>query len=218
MTEICSSSITNLNNILRKLIASSDHLSGSELAKRCGIPVSTVNRILAGTVIDPKISTLKPLADYFGVSVDQLLGYAALPEKFNRHNQKIKPSMALPVFQIKNFQSPSQNTNQWFTWVSDKPTNNETFAISIETNEFEPIFSKDSILIVEPSMLPPQNNDYVAVIFEPNNTIAIKKYKVEEDDYYFLSLNPQIQALLCSSKKYHLLGVISEAHTKLREF
>ncbi|RUQ96643.1 LexA family transcriptional regulator [Legionella septentrionalis] len=217
MTEICSPQLTEVSKILKKLITSFDNISGSELAKRCGVPVSTINRILAGTVIDPKISTLKPLADYFAISVDQLLGYAALPEKFDRKSQSLKPTMALPVFKLKNFQSISQKPSKWFTWVSERQAQDDTFAISIDTEEFEPVFAKDSVLIIEPSMQPPQDNDYVALIFENENIIAIRRYRIDGQDHYFVPLNPQFKAVLCSEKKYNLLGVISEAHTKLRD-
>ncbi|MBA2652398.1 MAG: helix-turn-helix domain-containing protein [Tatlockia sp.] len=218
MTEICNPPLTEISRVLKKLILTFDNISGAELAKRCGVPVSTINRILAGTVIDPKISTLKPLADYFGISVDQLLGYAALPEKFNRLSQSLKPTTALPVFKLKNFESIRQKAIEWFTWVSEKYAHDDTLAVSIDTEEFEPIFVKDCILVVEPSMLPPQDDDYVAVVFENTKAISIRKYKIDGNDHYFVPLNPQFKAALCSDTKYYILGVISEAHTKLRRF
>ena len=218
MTEICNPPLTEVNRILKKLTLCFDNISGAELAKRCGVPVSTINRILAGTVIDPKISTLKPLADYFGISVDQLLGYSALPKKFDKFSQNLKPTMALPVFKLKNFESPTQNASKWFTWISERQAQDDAFAVSIDTEEFVPIFAKDSVLVIEPSMLPPQDDDYVAVVFENNNTISLRKYKIDGEEQYFVPLNPQFKAILCSDRKYNLLGVISEAHTKLREF
>src|SRR5438045_1634384 len=74
--------ISDISSVLKILLNRFENMSGSELAKRTGLPISTVNRILAGSVSDPRISTLKPLANYFGITVDQLLGYTALPEEF----------------------------------------------------------------------------------------------------------------------------------------
>ncbi len=217
MTQTFNQSLTDVNKVLKKLISSFDNISGAELAKRCGVPVSTINRILAGTVVDPKVSTLKPLADYFGITVDQLLGYASLPEKFDRYTQNLKPTMALPVLGLKNFESLNQKAQKWFTWVSDKPGHDDTFALKVDTAEFEPIFAKDSILIIEPAMLPPQDEDYVAIVFENNDIISIRKYKIDGTESYLVPINPQFKSFLCSEKKFSFLGIISEAHTRLRE-
>lgn len=218
MSEILNPSLTEVSRILKSLINFYDNISGVELSKKCGVPVSTINRILAGTVVDPKISTLKPLADYFGITVDQLLGYAALPEQFSMNLQKLSPTIALPVFGLNKSNFLSKSTKRWFTWVTEKQAQSkDVFAISIATEEFEPIFSKDSIIIIEPSMLPPQNDDYVALIFENNENISLRKYKITDNEHYLVPLNPQFKAVLCSEKKHDLLGVISEAHTKLRE-
>jgi len=48
--------------------------SGSHLARELKIPPPTINRIIAGQVLDPRCSTLVLLADYFDVSIDQLVG------------------------------------------------------------------------------------------------------------------------------------------------
>ncbi len=59
-------------------------LTNDALASRSGISVGTLNKLLAGASADPKLSTLLPLAEALGVTLDELLGlskasFSALP-------------------------------------------------------------------------------------------------------------------------------------------
>lgn len=56
---------------LRQLM-SVNLLSENELSRNCGVPQPTIHRILAKRVKDPRDRTLRPLANYFGISVEQL--------------------------------------------------------------------------------------------------------------------------------------------------
>ncbi len=71
--------MSNVARILLSLMHRADGISENELARRTGVPQSTINRILSGVSRDPKTGTLQPLADYFGVTVAQLRGEASLP-------------------------------------------------------------------------------------------------------------------------------------------
>ena len=179
---------SSLSYVLKELLEKFDNLSGSELAKRTGLPTSTINRILAGTVSDPRISTLKPIANYFGLSVDQLLGYVELPVNYSIKAEKKSPSLAIPNYSYKSLNNDLDTPNQWFTWVTEKknPENN-CFALTIDTTKYEPIFEQDTILIVEPNTLPPQHNDYVVLKFDKKQTIHIRKFYSDGDDNFFLS-------------------------------
>lgn len=47
-------------------------LNATKLAQETGVPQPTIHRILKGVSKDPRTDTVKPLADYFGVSIDAL--------------------------------------------------------------------------------------------------------------------------------------------------
>ncbi|MCB1827568.1 MAG: helix-turn-helix transcriptional regulator [Coxiellaceae bacterium] len=72
--KIRSTKRTKLQENLQRLIVEESIKSGSDLARQLKIPPPSINRILSGQVTDPRISTLILLADYFDVSIDQLLG------------------------------------------------------------------------------------------------------------------------------------------------
>ncbi len=48
-------------------------LTNESLSERSGISVGTLNKLLSGATTDPKLSTLRPLADALEVSLDELL-------------------------------------------------------------------------------------------------------------------------------------------------
>ena len=56
-------------------------LTDNELAERTGIPQPTISRIRNGDSRDPRDSTLRPLAEYFGLTVSQLRGDLPLPSE-----------------------------------------------------------------------------------------------------------------------------------------
>jgi transcriptional regulator with XRE-family HTH domain len=74
----------NLSTVLGRLVAEKG-ISSAELARKTGVSQPVVHRLIAGETENPQILSLKPLADYFGISLDQLLGYAPLnaPKSFD---------------------------------------------------------------------------------------------------------------------------------------
>ncbi len=67
--------------ILTELMAR-EQLSDNDLAARTGVPQPTISRIKSGESRDPRDSTLRPLAEYFRISISQLRGDAPLPSAY----------------------------------------------------------------------------------------------------------------------------------------
>src|SRR5579863_6988609 len=65
-------SVENLTDNLRHLMQLKD-ISEAALARKTAIPQPTLHKILAGKTNDPRASTLKALADFFEISIDELL-------------------------------------------------------------------------------------------------------------------------------------------------
>ena len=45
----------------------------AEVSRRTHVPQPTIHKILSGKTTDPRASTLKSLADYFKISIDELV-------------------------------------------------------------------------------------------------------------------------------------------------
>lgn len=66
-----------LRFILRKLMIET-RIRESELSRALGINRSTLHQLLNMEEISPKVETLRPIAKYFNVSLDQLIGDSPL--------------------------------------------------------------------------------------------------------------------------------------------
>src|SRR5690348_10569311 len=60
--------------ILRQLMEEAG-VKEAELARQVGLPQTTINRLLLGGTTDPRAYTLKPIADFFSVTIGQLCGF-----------------------------------------------------------------------------------------------------------------------------------------------
>lgn len=78
----------NLSAVLSHLM-SEKGIKSAELARKTSVGQPVVYRLMTGVTDNPQIQTLKPLADFFGVSIDQLLGIKPL------HHQKTLDNISL---------------------------------------------------------------------------------------------------------------------------
>lgn len=67
----------NVATVLRELL-DRHGLSPTELHRRTGVPQSTLSRILSEKIVDPSDKHVSKIAEYFGLSTDQLRGRADL--------------------------------------------------------------------------------------------------------------------------------------------
>ena len=63
----------NLGKILKKLLLERD-LKPADLSRAVHIPPPTIHRLITGKSTRPYASSLKPIADFFSISVEQQLG------------------------------------------------------------------------------------------------------------------------------------------------
>jgi len=63
--------MNQLADNIRRLMSVED-LSENQLSRNTGVPQPTIHRVLSGKVADPRDGTLRPLAEYFGTSVEEL--------------------------------------------------------------------------------------------------------------------------------------------------
>lgn len=67
----------NLSDVLSHLMSTAG-IGSAELARKTGIGQPVIYRLMTGATENPQILTLKPIADYFGKSIDQLIGVSPL--------------------------------------------------------------------------------------------------------------------------------------------
>lgn len=162
------------NNV--RTLMTQHEVTVDQLAEQLGISVSTINRLLIGSKIDPRLSTLRPLAQFFNVSIDELLGDRPLNarpgDNNSLHNSKrtLVQVPALHWEQVKNAAKvvPTLDFHKWNRWVVAPDTVSPlSYALQIQHSSLPPPFYWGTEIIVDPEY-PAQDGDYIVAMQEHN--------------------------------------------------
>lgn len=212
----------SLMDRMKQLLAHTD-LTANGLATLLNLPTPTIHRLVTGEVQDPRISTLILIADYFGVSIDQLSGRQPLDAQFYSKGdaKSIKPAFSIPLLTMHEAHTllkHSKESTQWFYWHSNsnhQDNNESVFAIAIKNNLYEPLFYHDSIIILDPK-INPENGDYVLVNFDGDHLPVLKRYISEGKNKYLFTVNSDVKTARFDSKVSVIIGVVIEAYRSFR--
>lgn len=201
-----------LAQTLSGLISKDGKLTPASLARKLGIPTNKITRILNGDVTDPKASTLLQIANCFGITIDQLLGHEPVVRQGEYGD--LTASQVVPVFEMSHMDE-RQAPKDWYRWVDNGLTGNY-FALSVDTDLYEPTFPKSSFLIINPD-LAPEDRSFVVVKKKSNQAhCSIKKYVIDGDQSYLYPINPKLAIEIYDDILYNIAGVVLEVHQKLR--
>jgi transcriptional regulator with XRE-family HTH domain len=211
-------STTLLNNInhlslaetLTDLIDREIKLTPAALARKLGIPTNKITRILNGDVTDPKASTLLQIANYFGITIEQLLGVEPIVRE--GVSQGLTATQALPIIELSH---PEKMTKDWYHWVPNDIAG-DYFTLALDSDLYEPTFPQNSLLIINRDVVP-DDRSYILIKKNDNaHHYLIKKYVQEGDQSYLYPINPKLPIEIFDKKLYIIIGVILEVHQKLR--
>lgn len=205
------------SNILSKnieFLLKKNKLSSSQLSTASGVDKPIISRILSGKTTNPQVETLKPIADFFNVTIDQLIGSEINIDK--RHGVVVPISRLLvPLIEwkhipywldIKNSYVPAKTVDVKISGSKD------SFALAITTNQFEPRFSINSIIIVDP-MIAPKNRDYILTKSKDSDEITIEQVIIEDNKILLKTVCSKFE--LKKTDKLTSFGVITESHLNL---
>ena len=130
-----------LKTNLKKLMIKHGNISVSDLAKATTLPQPTLYQLYTGVTENPRKKTLKILADYFSISVNQLTGEEDLP---NHLPKKIKEQLELNTAPLLSWPDLHDwphhiNLNNKEDIFLGKKANQTTFAIQMIGRSMEPI-------------------------------------------------------------------------------
>ena len=206
------SSQLQLAKTLNELLEQREKLTPAALARKLGIPTNKITRILNGDVTDPKASTLVQIANYFDITIEQLLGL----EPIARHGEAQQMesfSRSLPIFMLsKGTESTPQ---EWYRWVENE-VDGEYCALAIDTDLYEPIFPLNSLLIINQDASPEDRSYIIVKKKDKSAHYSIKRFVVDGSTNYLYPINPKLPVEIYDDNLYTVVGVILEVHQKLR--
>lgn len=192
---------SNLNKLLKK-----EGLTSDDLSRLIGVPSTTIKRMRSGEA-NPTLNNLLPIAEYFSITLNQLVNGDPLAENFEANT--------LPLFSWDECCNHDSIDYEKFSKkiLTERTVSKKAFALLVQEDEQE-FFPENSILIVEPE-IEPNNGDYVIIGNLKQNIAAIRKYIIEIDKIYLKPLIPGIDISVLTSS-YKVLGVILQYKVELK--
>jgi transcriptional regulator with XRE-family HTH domain len=210
--------------ILRdRLLGLMEGMSESKLARVANIPKATINRILSGRTPDPRASTLIPIAQYFGVSLEQLLGIVPLPAHLPLQAKKIEHTnfLQLPFMsmeQIYSWHCGEYTSQQHQNIVKDEARHvmDNCYITQVDTVFMQPKFFNKTYIVVNPQ-LKAQSEDYVIYYIAATQAILLRQLVIEQNQHFLVCVDSKLQPALTLTAQDLYLGKIVKSEVYLTE-
>lgn len=195
-------------------------LTEAQLSREVSMAQPTVHKLMSGATTDPRISTLIPIANYFDVSIDQLLGLVPFDATLISTDRITHSSIKLPILPwehlIEYRKKLSDFTlSNWGEWVTiNKPMTKESYATKIKNSSFSTPFSNNTTIVVNPS-LGPFNGCYILLKSINSESLTIKKCLFDGGDCWLMSLIDGVQPISWNEDNWLNLGIIVETYLSL---
>jgi SOS-response transcriptional repressor LexA len=187
---------------LRRLM-NHNKVSEAELGRQTGVPQPTIHKILSGKTSDPRASTLRALANYFKISIDELvLGVELKRETLKTHTIPIiswtacinAPELLATI-----------NPSNWDKWVVTQPLSDSCFAL-ISKPSMEPRFPIGTALVIDPT-LQAEDGDIILTHYANTTEGTLREISIDGPTIHLNNLygNTQPQEL---SPDIRLMGVL----------
>ena len=200
---------SKIHDVLGRLLKA-QNITVTRLARLTGVGQPVIFRIMSGEIQAPKVSTARAIAKYFGISIDQLAGYAPLPKNLSQLQDMGWRS--IPLYTLKEVVDSQLKKANTKTIYTEMGKNDQCFAIAIEGSAMEPRFYQDNTIIIDPT-LTPKEGDFILAYIPGEKQAQLKQLKLDGSTKYLKPLNAGFATI--QPKKMDVLGVAVEAKIDL---
>ena len=195
--------MADLSTIMKTLM-SEQRLTSSELARQTGIGQPVVHRMMSGKSSNPKVKTLRPIADFFEISISQLIGDE--PLSFKKAIYKEVP--VLEWDSIEDYKGDRSSLVEGHEVVStDRDVSDRAFALRIQDSTMLPRFPEDAAIIIDPAKQP-ENRDFVIMKLKGQKRATFKQFLIDGDDVYLKPLSNDFDTIKLTDGEFECLGVM----------
>lgn len=172
-------------------------INESELSRRTNIQQPVLNRIRNGETLSPNLEILMTLANYFTISIDQLIGYAHLPENTaGCHTNSHFGWNEVPVLSWKDCGTYSANPKDCkaidYICIDIDLKGRNIFALVVDNNRSMPSFKQGSYLIFEIDSTI-KDGDYFLMQTDKKSAPALREAMFDGDNLYAANINRSIE-------------------------
>lgn len=186
----------HLGNILKRLLFDKD-MKPVDLAREVNIPPPTIHRLVTGKSTRPYKSSLKPIADYFSLTVDQLIGEEPL-EPATSSPTNLTTFREIPLIPWNEMEGDVKNKYEKIPFVGK--ISEVGFATILPDFSMEPMFTAGSVLIFDPKK-PCKDRSFILVKLNEINMVVFRQLLIDLEHKYLKPLNPDLNVF-----KMRMLG------------
>lgn len=202
--------MSKLAAIIKSLMREKD-ISVTELARQTQISQPVLHRVVSGVTYNPQIETLIPIAYFFAITLDQLIGNSPLPSSTSLHSgmQQWAKVPLLALDQVVNWLD-QRSTISPRTFVStDSPVSENSYAIQLKDSTMSPRFAEGTLLIINPQYHA-EDQDFIVVQTAGQKRASFKQVLRDGETYYLKALNPDFPPIKMTPSQ-RILGVMVQA-------
>lgn len=209
--KITKSQIERLASNLRALLTQ-HHITENEVAQALNIPHMTVRRLASGETTDPRISTLKLIADYFKITVDSLISDQENKPTVLRHKNmpKFVPVLdwiiATKIRTIKDIDLTTWKKWQPVTLNSNISISDTAFALESRPS-MHSRFPQGTLFIIEPNITS-SDGDIVLLRIKDTNELSLRELMIDPPEKQLYPIVPGSNVLVYSENAYDIIGVV----------
>lgn len=188
--------------------------SMTDIHKHTGIPITTIQRICKDPRANPTLASLIPLADFFSITLAQLIGEQPL---FENKTNNLEQWSTIPVITW-------QHATEWpamrLTFTPQRNVATEinvgphAFALEVLDDQHE-YFQKNTLLVIDPS-IKAIHRDYVVSHKKNGREVSLKQILIHEDDVYLKPSNPEFKTRPMDDN-HRIVGVVVQTRMNLKE-
>lgn len=196
----------NLSSLLKK-----NNLNANQLAQILNIPMMTIRRLLSGETTDPRISTLKLIANHFNVSIDSII--TEHEQRATIGSMQSKPHF-VPILswdvaeRIESLNDIDLNT--WENWQSiaigiQEKISKNAFALESRPSMY-PRFPQGTVFIIDPDESA-TDGDIVLVKIKKRNELTLRNLVIDAPEWQLHPVIAGSSIINFSHSDHKLIGV-----------
>lgn len=186
------------------------HISEAELARQTVVPRATINRLVSGRTSDPRASTLNSIAEFFSISVDQLLGKSPIYED-NKHEFSLT-SGQIPVLKWEEALPWKKNIidklslNSYELISCDQSIKDAQFSLRVKGDAMAPNFPDNAVLMIDTNKVA-SNRDYVIIYLDDKQETIFRQLLVDGKLNLLKALNESFPSIKVTGSDI-IIGVV----------
>jgi SOS-response transcriptional repressor LexA len=209
--EINDSQLKKLAKNLQMLL-NEHQVTEGEIAQSLAIPVMTVRRLVSGETTDPRISTLKLMADYFNVSIDSLIedntskSISLMSKSMPQFVPILDWNTAMRIKSIKEIETKSWK--EWYPVILGDQTllSNDAFALESRPS-MQPRFPIGTLFIIDSNEIP-NDGDIVLIKMKMSGELSLRELIIDSPRWQFQPVIAGSDTLFYDNSQHHIAGVV----------